>query len=960
MSWKSSSVHMRGLSRYISELETCQSHEAQNENVRREMEHVRSKLTNASKLDGYEMKKSMAKVLFTHLQGYHVDMSYLEPLSLMSSSKYSEKQMGYLALSIMLRGRSDIPALVLPIIRKDLASLNDSDTCLALQAVSGMAMPDLAKALGEEVLKLLISPTSSVHVRKKAALTALAFFRLDPLFVAVATWVDRLAVLLQHRHHGLAQCVSSLATALVQHAPREYPMFYRPAVEQLCQIQLEKDHRLEYMYHRVPAPWLQVQLLALLRVYPEVPKEAQGVEAKLHNVCASIWKRDTSSAMTADVHESNALYAVQLEAIRLAVHLDPSSYVVMRSAAYIGRLLSSPQSNVRYLAMEVMTLLAHNMPSLQPIQMHSDMIFVSLSDKDISVRRRALDLLYAICDRTNVRDIVQRLLDYLRVADASLRQDMTFKISLLAEQHASESTWYIDTTLELFHLAGKHVDYTVWHRIVQVVTNHPKVHEYAAKRIMVYMQQALCYETLVMLGAYLLGEYGFLISDHPGCRPLDQFQLLHRHMASCSPRTQAMCMSTYAKWAGVYPDMQDLLLDVLQRHMHVLDVETMQRAAEYAMLIQLQRQGQVDLQDVLDELPPFNATQFRVTQAPANDLFKPNRRISAVPVVSSVRRGEARRASRMPDILPDPDTPSASVITSSGLFSSDVSVDLVDLQSLHLESPSLDPANEQHPWASTSDVTSPQSPLLEHAYCEHATFPMLNTEHLYLDLSFMQLFTDQGKLYEGYGGRLEYELQNTGDASVSCALRIHNMDPSRALHVSGIQVQTSIQAHVTPSDTVDPQGSAACTIEFVCHRPFDDSPQMDMTWHRGADEKRVLHLVLPVSLLTFIRPWTMDRSTFFEHWHAMRSQPDLEAQRVCRHAHMNDSVFRAAGLAILAGIDARPRNVVAAGRLPDAIPVLVRWEPSPETHLARLTVRASHALAAQTVHTMVLRYMDLL
>ena len=98
---------MRGLSRYISELETCQSHEAQNEIVRREMERVRSKLTHASKSDGYEMKKSMAKVLFTHLQGYPVDQSYLEPLSLMSSSKYSEKQMGYLALATMLRDRSD-------------------------------------------------------------------------------------------------------------------------------------------------------------------------------------------------------------------------------------------------------------------------------------------------------------------------------------------------------------------------------------------------------------------------------------------------------------------------------------------------------------------------------------------------------------------------------------------------------------------------------------------------------------------------------------------------------------------------------------------------------------------------------------------------------------------------------------------------------------------------------------
>ena len=182
----------------------------------------------------------------------------------------------------------------------------------------------------------------------------------------------------------------------------------------------------------------------------------------------------------------------------------------------------------------------------------------------------------------------------------------------------------------------------------------------------------------------------------------------------------------------------------------------------------------------------------------------------------------------------------------------------------------------------------------------------------------------------------------------------------RALHVSDIQVQTSIEAHVTHPDRVDPQSSVAGTIEFVCHRPFDESPQMDMTWRREADDTHVLHVVLPVSLATFLRPWTMDRTTFFEHWHAMRSQPDQQAQRVCRYAHMNDRVFYAAGLAVLAGVDARPQNVVAAGRLPDAVPVLVRWEPSPETHLARLTVRASHPVAAQAIHKMVLRYMDLM
>ena len=75
------SSNMRGLSRYISELQSCSSLEEEHQCVRREMIHVRSKLiSSGSKSDRYE-------------QGFPVDGISLEPYALMSSPKYSEKQM---------------------------------------------------------------------------------------------------------------------------------------------------------------------------------------------------------------------------------------------------------------------------------------------------------------------------------------------------------------------------------------------------------------------------------------------------------------------------------------------------------------------------------------------------------------------------------------------------------------------------------------------------------------------------------------------------------------------------------------------------------------------------------------------------------------------------------------------------------------------------------------------------
>lgn len=46
---------------------------------------------------------------------------------------------------------------------------------------------------------------------------------------------------------------------------------------------------------------------------------------------------------------------------------------------------------------------------------HRQSIINSLQDADISIRRRALDLLFAMCNPNNVREIVGELLTYLQV-----------------------------------------------------------------------------------------------------------------------------------------------------------------------------------------------------------------------------------------------------------------------------------------------------------------------------------------------------------------------------------------------------------------------------------------------------------------------------------------------------------------------------------------------------------------
>lgn len=54
--------------------------------------------------------------------------------------------------------------------------------------------------------------------------------------------------------------------------------------------------------------------------------------------------------------------------------------------------------------------------------------FSPQTERDVSVRQRAADLLYAMCDRSNAKQIVAEMLSYLETADYSIREEMVGEI----------------------------------------------------------------------------------------------------------------------------------------------------------------------------------------------------------------------------------------------------------------------------------------------------------------------------------------------------------------------------------------------------------------------------------------------------------------------------------------------------------------------------------------------------
>ena len=83
---------MRGLAVFISDIRNCKSKEAEIKRINKELANIRSKFKGDKTLDGYQKKKYVCKLLFIFLLGHDIDFGHMEAVNLLSSNKYTEKQ----------------------------------------------------------------------------------------------------------------------------------------------------------------------------------------------------------------------------------------------------------------------------------------------------------------------------------------------------------------------------------------------------------------------------------------------------------------------------------------------------------------------------------------------------------------------------------------------------------------------------------------------------------------------------------------------------------------------------------------------------------------------------------------------------------------------------------------------------------------------------------------------------
>eukprot|EP00798_Chlamydomonas_sp_ICE-L_P015244 gene15244-21326_t len=613
----SKTVFMRGLQNFISDIRGCQNKEQEQRRVEKELAKVREKFGDDKGLNGYDRRKYVWKLLYIHMLGYDIDFGHKQACDLIPMPKYKDKQVGYMACSLLLKEGDEFLRLAINGIHMDLTSRNEAFECIALNFTSGASRPVVKKRAVLCLLKMIRKTPTEQQVVLPDTFCSIIGTLLDEtdLGLLLSSMTLLYGILLRNGpvcYEGLQSCVIKLrspnaVSEISQNWLREPPKSHDQAACRAAQPQrclrsplkepIPRDPLTlvgyeslqsrvikvlaklrspnaasevppEYLYYGIPSPWVQSMSLRVLQFYPvpESTADRTALMAQLQDIINRASSADTKSSGGTTVssqNKNNSMHGILLEAISLCLTMpDLDRDLMVKCVSCLSTSLDSNEANIRYLALENMSRLSVLPDILGAIRQHQVTVIQALRDPDISIRRRALDLAFTVCDSSNAAEIVGELLQYLVTAEFSIREELVLKTAILAEKFASNVQW-----------------------VVQLVSNNEAMQKYAATNVVEKLKRGADHESLVCASAYILGEFGRQIQAETP--PMNQFKLLYTQFPAASVQTKGLLLTSFIKIYLLDPHNQELKAEVdqlFERYKKYMDSELQQRATEYMAL----------------------------------------------------------------------------------------------------------------------------------------------------------------------------------------------------------------------------------------------------------------------------------------------------------------------------------------------------------------------------------------
>lgn len=569
---------------FITEVREAETPEEEKVIISSELANIRTKIKDS---DTDSKPRLVAKLVFLSISGENTQWAQIESAGLMSHHRYSYKRIGYLAAQTFIDETSQMSVLLTQTILGDLQSTNPLIQALALSFIANKGTPELCQEVATEVNKL----NFSVHpgIMKRAGAASVQIIRQVPELAS--TFKKGLTNLLGSSKHGVVSSGILLAMEMIKTDPTLYHSwshFSKPFTKLFKDMSLSKP-TLEFRMSTFNDPFLQIKAMQLLGLLKQPSDELDDALTAL--VTAIDSRRNTGRSLLFQAVDTIGLTAKKPSLYSLALN-------------QIGRLLNIRQPNVLYSALSVFSKLLYNGQEIinrssresLALKRYKSQVVHCLDHRDSSIRRRALDVVLALVDETNVTTLIPEIIDYLHLAvDRDFRVEMVAKVYTSIQRFAPSPVWQFDTCHSLIIDSGNYIGSDILTSLCRLIATNEEVRNHALPLLSNTMSGFPSNQALVKIASWCLGEFAatFESTDNPNDqRPIQQrisdtiqSMIKIARMPQNDSETICYLLTSITKLASKLQN-HDEVNEFLDGYQKSANVELQQRSGELFRLLQ--------------------------------------------------------------------------------------------------------------------------------------------------------------------------------------------------------------------------------------------------------------------------------------------------------------------------------------------------------------------------------------
>lgn len=464
----------------ITAYRACTSQSEERALVKEEAAHIRDLFREGDK---HFRRQNVSKLLFFHMNGYPTDFGITECINLCASTKFADKRVAYLGLTILVNETESIIMLMTNLLKQDLSNPDIEIVSLALNVLGDISNGEMLRELMPEIEMHLRSPNPLI--RKRAGIVAVRavrklppddtinilnltpnFFDIRSSAVHVAGTSLVSALCAQHETHIATLQLSTLPvllSILEEHALGRPP---------------QRTADLYGSAHEAENPFVVTKLISTVRILLSHTSIENNVLKHVARTVSAVINRFDSSKIIC--------CAVLYECVRITTALRSQPEMRDMALLILAKFLDHKEATVRYIALKELTELAdaEGTDVFSGISGLEQKLLAGLKEADPTVRVQAVELIFRATNTDNVEQMLNELAEYVRRSnkdDQEAIKDACEKMFLLADELIGKDERKVDLFVTTLILGHRYISDDVITCLFAFISSRPNVRSHAVR-----------------------------------------------------------------------------------------------------------------------------------------------------------------------------------------------------------------------------------------------------------------------------------------------------------------------------------------------------------------------------------------------------------------------------------------------------------------------------------------------